>query len=228
MKYEENMGGWQKSVRDVGLDIRFNIEDNRLEGLRGWENMGLPTYPVHTFDLHQVYSYVDEFKNMFSKYGGSVVLRAIPQSKDKQRYTLINKTLEEVVVTLKGHGLGNSDYIVTVNEYDPAKYCGVIMSDNDGLIIEMVEEPNLENLCHGKVIPCGADFKKGFYGFGRMNFYNVKDDEERIILWETVKRISSVSQEGNIPNFEPMKGYFEFVYSNRDGALRFIDYKKTF
>jgi hypothetical protein len=179
--------------------------------------------------LNQFYDSADAL-SIFEMYYNSVVVRAVPTAEGKQRFTLIDQPLKEVIEELKAKVPEESvsDYLVVLNEYDPSQYCGVVVSDNERLVIEMVEEPNLENLCHGKVIPWSAEFKKGYNSFGRMEFKNVEGDKIKEKMWNVVKRLSTVEQEGGIPHYEPRKGYFEFVYSQKDGSLRFIDYKKTF
>ena len=44
-------------------------------------------------------------------------------------------------------------YRVIVNEYDPARYCGVVISAPGSLVIEMVQELNLRTSATGAPFP---------------------------------------------------------------------------
>jgi len=234
MVYEKNMSGWRKALADIGVELKYNFqESNRIKEIKTLLKSGLPTYQYHDFLEKDL-----EIKKFYEKYGNQVVVRAVPTDKKFQRYTFIGEPFRTTKENLKEkiQESERKNYQVIVNEYDPAEYCGVIISNKEGLVIDLVKEPNLENLCHGHVIPWSAEFKQKYpYSFKRMYFSNIKDDQRnnqindqvKKLMWSVIKSISKFSlSDGGIPYFEPKKGYFEFVFSKKNGKLKFIDYRK--
>ena len=230
MAYEENMAGWQKALKDANLPHQ-EVKEDRIKDLQRIVESGLPTYDYYFFSLDQFY--LGEAKFIFAKYE-QVVVRAVPQNSNLSRFTLIGKSEEEVKSILQERILPDKrkDYKIVLNEYDPAEYCGVMISQPDQLIIEMVKEPNLENLCHGHVTPWHGEFKSyPFERYRKMYYINVEATDVREKMWLVVRSICASNEsddckESNIPDYQPRLGYFEFAISQRDGKLRFIDYKR--
>lgn len=252
-QYEENMTDWMKALSDHSINVGFSKKaTSRLVQLERLANSGLPTYKFHFFSLSSLFSdngFDQRLVEVYESHEGNVVARVI--SKDGLvRITSIGKSLEDNLAFFRSklisklglklsyslNDINLSDYVLVVNEYDPAKYSGVIISDKDRLIIEIVEDDNLEKLCHGRVIPWTAEFKEELpYQFRRMKYYDFRlNDSEKEsfvkkLMWQVVKSISKEEpSSGNIPNYIPKLGYFEFVISKKDGKLRFIDYNPDF
>jgi hypothetical protein len=222
MEYQKNMTGWNQALIDQGIK---SDSENRLNGLMNLIESGLPTYRYHFFTLDE---FINNSKEVYLKYN-SVVVRAIPKiTGPLARFTRISESLDDTINFLMKeiNPVDKSKYTIVVNEYDPAEYCGVIISNNKKLTIEMVKEPNLEKLCHGQSIPWSAFFTEN-YSFRKMDYLNVNNETIKQKMWQVIKSISDVYYNSNIPQYDPKKGYFEFVLSKKKG-IRFIDYKKSF
>ena len=122
---------------------------------------------------------------------------------------------------LNNLSLNNQDYDILVNDYEPAGYCGVIISKPDSLIIEMAKEPNLERLCHGEIVPWSAELSYTHHT-PLMIYKNVESKDIRNIMYEVVKSISRI-EPIYLPELHPAQGYYEFVITDK---LKFIDYHK--
>jgi hypothetical protein len=237
MDYEDNMSGWRKALQRLGVKtLGFEesmINESKLESIARLEKSNLPRYEHYLFELSDLY--VNQCKNnsdliaIARDYEG-LVMRAIPKQAEHQRITCINKNLEEARTYFSEKANGKIDaYYLLVNEYDPAKYCGIVISKPNKLIIDMVEDENLEKLAHGKVIPWSAQFSENLHGFYQMQYLNVNNRdvngiEIRKRMWGVVKYLSDCSfGDGGIPKFKPRQGYFEYVISKRSGEMKFVD-----
>lgn len=227
-RYQDNMSGWKRALHERGIASSLDTGDDRLASIRALVASGLPTYE---YTFAKLDSLADIGRMIWQKYDGKVVARACPTAQGLSRYTIIGKTLDETIRQLHETIApeNSTDYTIILNEYDPAEYCGVIISSKDTMQIEMVHEPNLEGLCHGKTIPMSAEYKTCHpYSFPRMIFHNVEDTDARQLMWNTMKSISRVDYEdSSYPSYAPKIGYFEFCVSERTGKLRFIDYHQN-
>ena len=163
--YQENMSGWVRALRDAGLHLPLGtLQEDRLAEIENLKASGLPIYDYHLFPLEDFLENGDGMRHLFDHYGGQVVVRAAALGGRHQRLTRIGEDWatccrcfrEAIPVRLYGA------YRVIVNEYDPARYCGVVISAPGSLVIEMVQELNLENLSHGRAIPWQAFFGPRF------------------------------------------------------------------
>ncbi|MGV8086539.1 MAG: hypothetical protein ACP5N1_02825 [Candidatus Woesearchaeota archaeon] len=224
MKYEENNSGWIKKQKDKNILKDNYAYETRITSLKRLISSDLPTYNYVFLSYNEFMQYT----HIKQYYKTKIVVRACPNDETKyQRYTEIGKSYRYVkdILEQKISKELRDKYTIVINEYDPAKYCGVIISKPDILLIELVSEPNLENLCHGKTIPWSATFEQEkLQGYKKMKYHNVKDQKIKQILWDIVKKISNNNIE-NYYNITPRLGYFEFVISKKTKKLKFIDYK---
>ncbi len=239
MAYEGNMTGWLKALEDCSIDLEFGKKTkSKLAQLKVLIRSGLPTYDFYFFNLNDLFNpkgFDKKLVEVYNIYNQNIVARLV--SKDGSvRITSIGRSLEENLtffkrkLKLKDYNEEVSSYVLIINEYDPAQYCGVIISDKERLVIEMVEDDNLEKLCHGHVIPWSAEFKEELpFQFKKMVYYNVEDIKIRNLMWQVVKSISEEKLRiGNNQRYEPKFGYFEFVISKKNGGLKFVDYNPDF
>ncbi|HIH24959.1 TPA: hypothetical protein HA251_08045 [Candidatus Woesearchaeota archaeon] len=211
----ENGGNMNGNMSEWMLAQHGDYTDTRLASLRTLIGSGLPTYKYHFVPLEEFLTRESEMNAIYDRYGGHVVLRACPLRSGLRRQTIIDKTYAAARQDLDGKPV--DAYIAVLNEYDPASFCGVIISDGRQAMVEMARSPNLEDLCHGKITPRSARFSdQGIYHRPRMQYLNTDDVSIRSLMWNAMK---SVVEDGL-----PRKGYYEFVYSSRDKRLRFIDY----
>ena len=228
-KYEQNMSGWRAALNDLGLESTPTyVSEDRLTTLERLTLSSLPTYQIHKLTPKE-FTTTNEPNQIYRSLDHLVVCRIIPKNNSHQRITLIGKTLEDAIKESKRINPSNSNtYTIVLNEYDSASYCGVVISNEDHLTIEMVQEPNLENLCHGKVTPYSAQFMCQFPNqIKRMHHLNKVPIPARKKMWQVVKSLSTITNqnEQQLPHYEPMQGYFEFVFSQKDDSLKFIDYR---
>lgn len=206
----ENMSGWM-------LAMKGEYVDTRLASLRTLIDSGLPTYEYHFMPLAAFLEGNDAVSGLYQKYNNSVVVRACPTRSGLRRHTIIDKPYSEARELLRGASL--DAYVAVINAYDPASYCGVIISDGRQAVVEMAASPNLEDLCHGKITPRSARFSDGgIYQRPRMQYLNTEDPPIRELMWNALKTI--------VDDGLPRRGYYEFVYSSKDNGLRFIDYNQ--
>lgn len=227
--YEENLSGWRAAMMENNACLEdFVKNEDRLGALKRLAESGLPTYEFHFFGFEEFFSEEKRIMEIYERYEGRVVARAMPASRRYlQRYCFIDKPLHETKISLNESIAPESrkDYTIVLNEYEPAHYCGIMLSEQDKLSIEMVREPNLENLAHGHCTPWHAEFTAAVKGaLKAMRYKNVEAPEERQNMWNAVKSISSMEYGGAFPYYEPRCGYFEFVISDA-GRIKFIDYK---
>jgi len=206
----KNMSAWKKELSKYGIEI--DVEEDRVRAIKRLINSGLPTYEHHFLgfdELHKLPSLYEKFTR--------IVIRACPQG-NLLRHTIIGKSLKEAMAELSSIK-EKKLYTLIVNEYEPAIFCGVIISEEKRLIIEMVKDENLEMLCHGEVTPYSGEFSiKPPFSYPRMFYYPSVPGNVKLLMWNTVKSIS-LREDENI--FKPRKGYFEFVLTPK---LKFIDY----
>lgn len=230
--YQANMSGWVQALNESGIDLALGeLKEDRLTEIEALQKSGLPTYDYHLFMFEDFLSHPETLQNLYRRYEGQVVVRAASLGGRHQRLTLIGKDWDACRdVFLKSIPAALSDvYRVIVNEYDPARFCGVVISAPEGLVIEMIEEPNLENLSHGRVTPWQGFFAPVFgAGCPTMTYAPGVAAEIRSRMWQVVRRLSAeISNQGALPHFVPQVGDFEFVFSRRNDALRFIDCKNV-
>ena len=162
MTYQKNLSGWIKAQQDHSIQTgNFIIEENKLVMIDRLRKSNLPTYEFHILSLNNFYQNQSQAQKIFDKYDDRVVLRAVPTSSSFQRFTYIDQNLDSIISDLNKK-IDSSDeehYKILINEYDPAEYCGVVISEKNQLTIEMAKEPNLEKLCHAQITPWSAIFK---------------------------------------------------------------------
>ncbi len=227
----ENLSAWLFKAKEFGIDLEsFNIYEDKLTEIADLIRSGLPTYAYHIYPLLDFFLHTDRIMPIFEKYNNLVVVRAVPISRKYQRYTAIGKTYEQSKIFLLENISKETieQYKVIINEYDSAACCGVVISAPSRLIIEIVEEKNLEKLCHGHITPWHGEFLKKFYRFRKMHYIGNIPQQIKEKMWIVVKQLSAVSyNDGCIPSFTPKLGDFEFVFSQRDNSLKFIEYKNV-
>jgi hypothetical protein len=232
MRYVENMSGWTKALQDHRIKTKaIYLQEDRLSEIRNLIRSGLPTFEHHILSLPAFLSKKEFVRKIFKRYEGRVVIRAIPSDNKYQRFTLIDKTYEvcKKILQKKIDRHLIPHYKITINEYDPAAYSGVVISAPNRLIIEMVAEPDLERLSHGRSIPWHAELIANFpYSFRKMVFYDSVEQSIKVKMWQIVQLLSSVNDsDGAIPIVVPMIGDFEFVISKKSGAIKFVDFKQV-
>jgi len=224
------MSGWLAAMRDNKLDRLVPLGlDDRLADIERLRGSGLPTYTYLTVPLTEFLakpSYVTKF---YALFGERIVCRAVPLEAGIQRVTLIDYKYERAKRELNKklpRSLHDS-FCVVLNEYDPASHSGIIISANERLVIEICSDENLERLAHGRIIPWNASFNcDGFLAVRRMRHNLATPVTIRELMWRAVKAISDISEEdASLPDVKPRDGYFEFVFSKKNNALRFIDFK---
>ena len=162
----------------------------------------------------------------------SFCIRAIPDTQElPRRFKIGVKSFEDCQEFLREHVLPEKkdSYTVLITEYGqekPANLSGIVISREHDALIE-VGECGLDELSHGeKIIPVSGEF--AFHGGNhfRSMRYNTKDAEKRELMWRALQylRRDLPSDSDNFPNFDFMKGYFEFVVVEED-QIRFLDYK---
>ncbi|KAA5604816.1 hypothetical protein F1188_14500 [Roseospira marina] len=196
--------------------------ENRLAEIRHLVASGLPTYRFHVVPLHDFQTDATGMAALFARYGDAVVVRAVPGDRHGQRLTRIGARYDTCRAAFADL---EPSYSVIVNEYDPARYCGIAVTVDSGLLIEMVAEANLEGLAHGRAIPWHARFAGYAPGSSPLLRSPPGTPEAvRARMWRAVLALSvRNADDGALPHFVPRTGYFEFVFSARTDSLRFID-----
>ena len=102
---------------------------------------------------------------------------------------------------------------------------GIIISRNNDVLIE-VAKGNLDILAHGQVTPVGGHLARcGNDHFRRMR-YSTTGRSQRELMWNALQLLkTNQRQEDFIPDLDFMKGYFEFVVTEKGGKIKFLDYK---
>ncbi|MDO8555727.1 MAG: hypothetical protein Q7R96_00960 [Nanoarchaeota archaeon] len=227
MRYQNNFSGWRNALHDAGLVGIVAASDDRIAHLQHLMQSGLPTYDYTFFSL-QDFSLGKGAQEVYGRYDHHVVVRVCPQNEGLPRFTFIDEPYSVVRKVLQEKVKDPAVYTAVINEYDPARYCGVIHALQDKAYVELVREPNLEGLCRGISVPWSAEFKADFpYGFSRMVYHNVEDECIRRIMWSVVKSLIDKSDSGEIPCYHLAPGYLEFVISEKTGRLFFVDYGAT-
>ena len=141
MRYEENISGWLRAIEDNRIPFTTEtIKEDRLSELKHLMQSGLPTFDYYIVKLSSFLSDKHSIKKIYQKYDGHVVIRVIPSDNRYQRLTIIDKTLEDCCQLLakKIEREAIPYYNIVINEYDPARYSGVIISSPERLIIEKI------------------------------------------------------------------------------------------
>ncbi len=228
----ETLTSWLLKARALNFSLSaIKVEENKLEELESLIASGLPTYDFVFFELTDFYRNAESVEKVFAGFDHKIVVRFVSKRNLYMRYTFIEKDYN----FLKSWTAQNiepelyEEYRVVINIYDPAMYCGVIISTNERMVIEMVQDENLEKLCHGYTTPWHArfSFDKG-YSFRTMVYEETVPSDIREILWGITKSISGFDRDsGSFPCFSPRVGFYEFVISRKDGSLKFIEYKRS-
>jgi hypothetical protein len=229
MAYEDNFSGWQRALEDNKIKIKTFLEEDKITAINRLIKTGLPTYEYYFIKLKEIYEDESKLQELYEKFLGMIVVRACSEEKRLQRYTIIGKDVKSIIKYFKSK-IENSEtesYVIIVNEYDPAKFCGIVISEPEKAVIELVKEPNLEKLSHGQTTPYSAEFSKRnlSHSLNKITYLNVESPEIKKIIEEVIKYLCKGNLSGGIHEMSPMQGYFEFVISQKTNELKFIDYR---
>ena len=234
------MSDWIINMRKAGKsDLAERFHTEKFEDHERLKNSGLPVFG----DLMVTY---EKFKRenealmdfLFRCY--AVVIRAIPRTHNlPRRHKIGLRSFEECEKFLRRvvEESGTKEYDILFTEWEPASYAGNIISRENDLLIELIDEGYHSLLAHGKIIPSVT----GHFAHHGLNHYrsmvfNSEDIKQRRLVWRTLQFLTeavidsrdleeSLSSQVSVPGFVFRKGYFEFVVAEKDSKIRFIDYK---
>ena len=166
----------------------------------------------------------------FLKKHSQFVIRAIPKTKDlPRRYKIGVSSFEACILFLAEtiHPSNEKLYDVFLTEHEATNKGGAIISRKEDVLIEIVEG-SLDRFSHGEVNPLAG----GHFAFHRHHHFKsmqwtTEDKELRRFMWRALGylRRDEGSESELFPKIEFLKGYFEFVITERTNSIKFLDYK---
>lgn len=201
-----SMSGWIVKARDLGIDLK-QFKTDKLADYQRLRESGLPTWD----DFQTKYTeFNPDNKNLmkFLNKHGMFVVRGVPNTSKLGRVSKRGVScFQECSDFLQGEIKSRNKklYSVLLTEWEPTSYGGIVISTPNKLLIEVGE--NLDEVEHGQVTPTTGWLND----FGMK--YTTNDTELRRLMWDALKPVKN------------LEGYFEFVVTEKDRDIKFIDYK---
>ena len=218
---------WIIAMERAGLNKSATaFHSEKLQDYERLKKSGLPTFDDFIIPLVQFQKGNGNLEEFLSRYEGFVI-RAIPNTRElPRRYKIGVYTIEDCQEFLAQHVQRKQydKYSVFLTEYEPASWAGIIISRQQDVLIE-VAQSGLDELSSGQVIPSGGYF--GQQEHFRSMRYNTKNISQRELMWRALQflRRDLPSDSDSFPDIDFMKGYFEFVVTEKAGKIKFLDYK---
>jgi len=224
------MSDWEAEMRKRGFEsLAEKIHTERIEDMVRLGESGLPQYDFLTLPYMQFKKDNNELTQFIEKYQEQkqgFCIRALP-TKEGMREGLTRKFKFDYMdyQDMKDFLKENikepySSWNVGLTNWEPNSYGGIIILNENQTIIEMAreEEGGVRATGYGEVIPVRGErgFVRGTYYHGLR--YNTTNIKERQILWKALQEVMK-----NPKTCEG--GYFEFVVTERNNKIMFIDYK---
>ncbi len=203
-----SMASWIIHASNHGIDMR-KFHSDKLEDNQRLEESGLPVWNKFKVPYREFHKNNPQLMEFFSKYE-QFLIRAIPNTSELNRFSNLGVSdFKECLDFLrKGVNPKHADsYSVLMTEWEPTEYGGIIISRPNSRIIEISKE--LDELEHGQVTPVTG------YSNGLGMKYTTEDTELRQLMWNSLKYVKG------------LEGYFEFVITEKDRSIKFIDYKTS-
>lgn len=217
------MSDWEKSLRKVGReDLANKIHTEKSEDMKRLKNSGLPQFEY--FETPYLYFRENNksLMNFIDKHleqGKGFCIRALPTEEGIKKgltrrptmgyfnYEEMNNFLEEVTEDKTEY------WKVGLSDWEPGKYGGVVVVKNFAALGEIARE--LDKLTGGLENPL-AGFELGISQIAK--WYVEKDKDAKEKLWEAFQIVRENPKINKI-------GYFEFVTTEKNGNIKFLDYK---
>lgn len=223
------MSDWIIAMESFGLrELAKAFHSDKLQDYKRLKESGLPTFDDFIIQYKDFNKRNLSLENFLAIYE-SFVIRAIPNTKDlPRRYKIGVHSFEECQEFLaKNVPSGKEDkYSVFLTEHEPTNLAGVIISRPQDVLIE-VAQSGLDELSHGKVTPSVGHFAQHYYNHFKSMRYNTKDMAQRQLMWRALQYLrKDLSSDSDLfTNTEFLKGYFEFVVTEKTSKIKFLDYK---
>ncbi len=227
------MGGtvsdWIIEMENAGLDkIATLFHSEKLQDYKRLKESGLPTFDDFIIPYNQFDKGNKTLKDFLSKYEGFVI-RAIPNTKELPRkYKIGVYSFDDCLdfLTKNVQREHKEKYSVLLTDHEPTTWAGIIISKPQDVLIE-VAQSGLDELSHGQVTPSGGYFAKHGCNHFRSMRYNTEDVQQKILMWRAMQYLRKDLQSDSdlFPNIAFKKGYFEFVTTERNDRIKFLDYK---
>jgi len=220
---------WIITMEKTGLEESAKAFDSdKLQDYERLKQSGLPTFDDFIVPFGKFQRGNKDLEEFLAKYSGFVI-RAIPNTKElPRRYKIGVYNFEDCQRFLEEHvQRENQDrYSVFLTEHEPTDWAGIIISRSKDVLIE-VAQSGLDELSHGLVIPTGGHFVQHGQNHFRSMRYNTENVQERELMWRVLQylRRDLPTDSDLFPNVDFMKGYFEFVKTQKTDKIKFLDFK---
>lgn len=243
------MSDWITLLKGAGCgDLAHGLHTGKLEDYNRLRDSGLPRWADFEVDYTQFRKDNKRLSRFLSKYNGFVI-RAIQTSPPFNRRAKVGvDSFDECVEFLESiiDRKEEETYKVLLTQHEETDRCGIIISRDDELIIEMANGRDLAGLergtCRVKARGVFNHHKNGNCEnhFRSMQFFmskrsHKKNIEWKILMWNALQfiRLDSGCEYGDLmygnsmqfPTFRFLKGYFEFVVTKQSDVIKFADYK---
>ncbi len=219
----EHIDDWAREMNRVQPDSAEFLDENRAQGFREVERLGLPRYVRQEVNLADFFVNKEQyFKDLERK---KYFITLIPIQKDERRLSRWGIGREEVVDFVKKNIDAEKfhQYNLIIQEYFENLFGGniIIGSEKNQIYVEF-KTGSPSEIANGSTTPeffIGQDEHTGSFR------YSFEDEGLRRVMYQT---LLSVPHEGQERDMLFLPGYYEFVIVKDDeGRVRpiFLDYK---
>lgn len=207
------MAAWSKELRKHGFsELADSFESNKQEDYERMKSFGLPVLDVISIPYANLNENNVELMNFLERHPDVVGL-TVPRKEGLAKnhkiglkgFSEIKKFADENIVS-EPH-----EYDIVLNEHQINLHSGIILSNDNKIIIETAEG-YLDDLSYGKSTPV-----QGVYDFSSMA-YNTNDEVKRKIINDALNHLK---RENGF-----LKGYFEFIVTHGNRII-FFDHKEN-
>lgn len=203
------------------------LHSDKLQDYKRLKESGLPTFEDLILPFHEFKEGNASLEGFLRKHDNFVV-RAIPNTRNlPRRYKIGVKTFVEFQeFLLENINSGDEEkYQIFITEFEPQNMAGAVISRGEDVLIE-IARGNLDAFSHGQTNPiaCGHFAFHGYNHYKSMQ-YTTNTPHLNKLLWNVLQCLRTDTRiEDFIPEIDFMRGYFEFVITEK-GSIKFLDYK---
>ncbi|MFC2135648.1 hypothetical protein ACFLTH_13620 [Bacteroidota bacterium] len=220
---------WIIEMEKAGLnESAKSFHSEKFEDYERLKQSGLPTFNDLIVPFGKFQKGNKDLEEFLTKYEGFVI-RAIPNTRElPRRYKIGVHDFEDCQRFLDQHvQVEYQDrYSIFLTEHEPTDWAGIIISRPHDVLLE-VAQSGLDELSHGQVIPVGGHFAQHGQNHFKSMRYNTENVQERELMWRALQylRRDLPTDSDLFSNVDFMKGYFEFVKTQRTDRIKFLDFK---
>ena len=218
----ETMSDWVITGKKFGLEY---LATDKFEDYERLIESGLPRFDDFKIHYKEFKKGNKGLKGFLAKHK-YFTIRAIPNTKDiPRRYKVGVGSFDECQKFLEKNIQKGKEgiYSILITEHEPTYKSGIIISRDKDVLIE-IGDFQLDELSHGRTPSAGCTIDLLIFGsINKKTTWHIQASLENKSLVK--KALNCIKTGRNALDYNFMKGYFEFVVTEKEDKIKFLDFK---